>query len=709
MQLNHYLKSALAFLLMILLLIPSAPAYAWKPTTHVFLADEALRDALDDNRVSIYQVNYETGQILNKIGDYEVDSQLIAALKANTNQYRAGVLGPDAYPDILTGQQVIHPSPDGPTGTGISGGSGAWLKYLWEQSQVYNTPAVKAFTTGFITHAAGDMYGHTFVNNFTGAPFEIKPPVGPENAIKHIVVEGYVDKRLNRQALATNFFNVSIAGVEDFIYLSMVNAQPGTVLDGQLLRANSSSTEFSIPRIYSTLRANLQRDIDAYYAKKDEYMRRADACQPLDFTCSRVAILAELGVYIDTNGPIVTYKEAWRDDVDIGLRAWPQVSHEVAKALFFNPSWSADTQKAEDILQHYVTDHLLSMSGAPDFVGLTASVISDIIAAITPDFLLEPIRQLKEDLLNALVKSAFGMTKDELKAYLTSPNQYNQYFDQVMTGGAGERITLQRFNSNYLHISDIGYTNPTEAFDYRRVPAAYNTVTMSKLILLKPNEVNRLLRDLFSDLGSPAPVLNESNIMLGFIRTLDGDNQWFTPSKMVLAQDCRAYRKVFMRQPGERDGCSLGSDGAALTVDQENNPRWTGGAVNIAPANQVSQSFVPSRSCLAAVEVGLKTGNPGRGGDQVTLKILGSNNQLLASTSASIPEGFDGFWRFNLPGGGVNVTPGQTITMKIEDTNKIVFFWKYQGNNSYAAGQAFFYGSTNDMLFKTYASNSCRS
>lgn len=514
-------------------------AFAWKPTTHVYLGQQALDDALDDGEVTIPRVDYEKGEIIGTVGTYKVDSNILAALRSNPSQYRAGILGPDAYPDIVTGQQVIHPSSET---TNIQGGSNAWLEYLWDRSNTANSNAIRAFTVGYITHAAGDMYGHTFVNNFSGGDFAIEPPAGPANAIKHIVVEGYIDKRLDANALNASFFDASIDGIEDFIYQNMIDAKPGTYLNDNLLKAGVDGTKFSIPRIYSNIRAKLQRDIDEYYAKKEDYDRRANACKLTDFRCSRAAILAQKAAYVAANGLTVTYKEAWRADIDRGLKAWPGVSHEVAKALFFNPSGSADTQTAEDILQRYVTNHLLSMSGAPDFVGLGANAINKIISAVTPDFLLEPIRQLKEDFLNTMLQKSIGMTKQELKQYVTSPDKY---FDRVMGSGAGENVNLQQFNANYLKISDSGYTNPSESFDYRKVPAAYNTVIMSKLILLNQSEANRLM----SDLGSTER-LNKPNIMLGFIPTLDGDNQW--KNGMVLGKDLKAYQQVFMKQPGER-------------------------------------------------------------------------------------------------------------------------------------------------------------
>jgi len=303
------------------------------------------------------------------------------------------------------------------------------------------------------------------------------------------------------------------------------------------LREGGEGTEFSVPRIYSTLRASLQRDIDAYYAKKADYDRRYDNCKPLDFSCSRIAIAAQKAAYVAANGLVVTYKEFWRDDIDSGLRAWPKVSHEVAKALFFNPEKTAKVEEAEVILKDYVNNHLISMSGAPDVVGDLAALtdrITDIISQVTPDFLVAPIRELKNNIYDAIVVRATGMTREDLKKYLSSPETY---FDQVMTQGSGEKINRQTFDEKYLRLN-------TDKFKYEKFTAAYNTVTMSKLLLLSKEGVNQLL----ADLGDSSR-LDKPNIMLGFIRTLDGDNE---QQKMILAQNCTTYRQIFMEQAGER-------------------------------------------------------------------------------------------------------------------------------------------------------------
>jgi hypothetical protein len=102
------------------------------------------------------------------------------------------------------------------------------------------------------------------------------------------------------------------------------------------------------------------------------------------------------------------------------------------------------------------------------------------------------------------------------------------------------------------------------------MPAAYNTATMSKLILLGPDEVNRLLRDLGSTRTLTVP-----NAMLGFIETLDGDNQW--GNGMALAQDCRVYTQIFMRQPGET--------GLPDCVDAPAQPAAAGTLLSLQSAN----------------------------------------------------------------------------------------------------------------------------
>ena len=110
------------------------------------------------------------------------------------------------------------------------------------------------------------------------------------------------------------------------------------------------------------------------------------------------------------------------------------------------------------------------------------------------------------------------------------------------------------------------------------------------------------------------------------------------------------------------------------------------------------QSFVPTLPCLVAVDVDLRTGNPGRGGDTVTLLVIGAGGQALTSVSQFVQEGFDGLLHFDLPGSGIGVTPGSILRIRLQDTGKVVFHWRYR-ENTYSQGQAFIFGMPGSCNF----------
>ena len=623
------------------MLTPGA-ALAWKPTTHVYFAERALDDA-QDGKVTIESVDYETGVVTGKVGTYSVDSKILAAIRKYPSHYRAGVLGPDAYPDILSGQQSIHPDEKG---SGVKGGSDTWLQYIWARRDPFSNPVVKrafqtlkiptdsrymtAFVAGFLTHAAGDMYGHTFINNFSGGPFTFNPP---SNATKHVLLEGYVDKRLPKNALGGDFFNASISGIDRLIYTYMVDARPGTYLGNTLLRQGAAGTTYSIPRIFSTIRANLARDIKKYQDTVADYKKKIDKCKLTDFSCSKVALGTKMTAYITANGIQQAYRKAWIKDIDTGLRKWPQVSHEVAKALFFNKGRTADIAKAEAIMSAYARDHILSMAGAPDFVGATAKVIGKVIDAVTPKALQAAIKKLKDKAFDTMLQAAIGMNKAELKKLLTSPQNY---FNSVMGSGGGEKITLANFNAQHLKIADKGYSNPNEAFDYRKFAAGFNTVQISKMILMSRGEVSRMLRDIGSKSTASGP-----NVMLGFMRTLDGNVQW--RNGMPAARDCVAYRKIFMKQAGDNASCAGAAKPKPTPVSTGGTPapKWVTVRNGRMPRGVFIGGREPGRTlpvCRAAFNKGVHPGkvvagkcNIGWGGKERTF----TSYQVLVASSKS--------------------------------------------------------------------------
>jgi hypothetical protein len=189
-------------------------------------------------------------------------------------------------------------------------------------------------------------------------------------------------------------------------------------------------------------------------------------------------------------------------------------------------------------------------------LGFSLDAVNQLIDALPFQDIKDAISDLKKDLLNYILKESFGMSLDDIKAYLTNPELY---FDRLMNSSAfnqeqtGCPVTLQTLNPQ-LGIQDQAFQNPGETFDYTVFPAAYNSVIMIKLSMLDQAGINRLL----TDLGSP-PTYRGTNAMLGFIETLDGSRQWNSNSSpMVFAANNAVYQKIFMKQPGNTygAGCS---------------------------------------------------------------------------------------------------------------------------------------------------------
>jgi hypothetical protein len=595
-------------MLAIISLVITAPVHAWKPRTHLFFAEEALKDALDDGKVTLYEVDYRSGRVLGTLGSFAVDERILFALRQCPKQYRAGVLGPDAYPDIVTGQQVVHPHASHALTGDAAGGSNAWLTHLYNQAFVsrpwdklpphlaklvprYDTPAIQAFVIGYITHAAGDMYAHTFVNNFSGGEFMLTPD--PRNALKHILLEGYIGKRtpiiwdgaaggvidpnwkggsfaqLAQSEAARNGVtvdemarrldtrlvtesDVSIDGVTDFLYSEMTWAKPNSILEKRLLVGEGAGK--SIPAIFSALRNELKKDVDRY----DDLLKGKTKLKPSDT------------LWLQVEGPKIGFKRRWIEDIDKGLKQWPKFSHEIGQALLFNErGGGADVSRAKALASAYIKDYLAYMGPIPDFVVDGVKLMSEIIDALTPSFpfLKELLAELKRDAINYLMRSATGRSLDEWADFVKNPERH---FDPILNAAGGEhpgrtarRITLAQFNRDHLKIADTGFASG-ETFRIEDFPPGFNTVQMSKMILLGETGMKDLLAVL-EKRGLPKPKLPGGgfrNVMLGFLQSLDNDNQWqgiaskgANPSAtLVFAQDGGAtYQRLFMRVVGEEE------------------------------------------------------------------------------------------------------------------------------------------------------------
>jgi hypothetical protein len=548
----------------------ASSGFAWTPKTNLYLAEIAIKDALNDSKVDIY----DTNDVL--IGHYDCNPALITAITAYAGQYRAGASGAAAYPDIVTGRQII--------GTSYPG-TDAWLDYLWSTT-AGSTGGDRAFTAGYMASAAGDLFGSSFINYYAGGA-----SMGGSDAGKQAALQSAVDKQMP----ATQKYDgsgplvesdVSIQGdAGQFIYDKMIDAGPGTVLRNLLAGV---LVKGSIPAEYSSLKYGLENDTACYNSKVRDLTARAakaksdaDACGILDLTCSKVFLYAEAGGYAValaalelTQKPIVMYKEAWIKDIGDGLKAWPAVSHEINMSLHCGTGIQVD--RARNAASQFVTGHLLSMAGAPDVLGTTLAFINSVLDDILPPFMQTAITDMKNELLDYMFKINTGTTADQWGAMAANPDP------QLDASG----VDVADFNTNGLKT-----TTQSDTINYQKVSAMRNSVTMMKLSLMSRDAVNRLLRDL----GDKNDTLTEENIMLGsWFGSLNESRQWASScrsKRMVLARTDSIFYKIFKRQPGDNDEfCTSGAPLTDSNVVVFNTP--------MAGKNDMSQSPPVTRRLL---------------------------------------------------------------------------------------------------------------
>jgi hypothetical protein len=113
-------------------------------------------------------------------------------------------------------------------------------------------------------------------------------------------------------------------------------------------------------------------------------------------------------------------------------------------------------------------------------------------------------------------------------------------------------------------------------------------------------------------------------------------------------------------------------------------PGWT----NVVPASGSGQTFVATRPHITGIEVDLVTANPKAGArDTLTLTLSTFAGDILTQVHRTLDSGREGWVCFPMPEGGIDVTPGDTLTLRLADTGAVLFGWRY-GNDTYPKGHA---------------------
>jgi len=370
-----------AVLASLLVALPQArSAHAWKPPTHLFGVEDALQDVIQNGSVTIHPIDGSAAITV------PVDQTITDALTQFPGAYRAGAVGPDAFPDLLFGQGYIHPdtrthNDEGPNKATNSAQTYEWLRYLWEQAWKpdqngnHNLKNI-AFALGYMGgHANGDVWAHTWINHYADGVFpDFTDLTHADISVRHVLVEGYADKhRPGFEATAAQ----DEAGLDHTSY--EIDAPTGFIADTLILsdfsRQHSDSGFFQFfLNMQDGLKAQ-QASIETDMSTQDCLGHVAGVCIP-DPTDDPINLI-ELGI----NALIDLYIGNWVDDITSGLQAWPEVWQTIAQEMFTGSK--PDTDKIMDAFKEWALTHLLSMMGLPDFVGNTIFFVSEVIDWVT--------------------------------------------------------------------------------------------------------------------------------------------------------------------------------------------------------------------------------------------------------------------------------------------------------------------------------------
>lgn len=192
---------------------------AWETVTHAALVNKAL----DEIGPSVPA----SGPALIKYHDINLTINSANAYRAVINYpeyFRAGNIGPDIFPDVVSGQYYLHPdngiyhkSPSTRTGDSIlfekrnAPSTFRAIDYamlLMDKAKQTGKDQDLAFATGYLGHCSVDGFSHSWVNEKANGAWDLFAGSGIfgiwTEEVKHMAVEGLVDDHVPPSLFSTN-------------------------------------------------------------------------------------------------------------------------------------------------------------------------------------------------------------------------------------------------------------------------------------------------------------------------------------------------------------------------------------------------------------------------------------------------------------------------------------------------------------------------
>lgn len=397
-----------------------------KALSHVYVANAVINDA---------RANGGKVKVGNALYDVRPEYKSVLMNEAHAPFIRAGAVGPDAFPSLLTGQTQAHAFTD------------KWLAYIDHKLHVPSPSAAQeplnAFFAGFLSHVCADMWTHDWVNHYAGGPWpelsKLATPAGTRNVITHLAIEGIMDENVSR--VKSSMKRDIKAPVPELVGLLVNTKRVPVLADNEILG---------------------KQDIACCDFLDDDFARRYWFTQQY------------LGA--SSGNPVSKYLKAWHGDLKSGLEEMV-IAHE--KAISRHLTKDEDMFGAlQDEWAKWAKRNVLSMYGGPDvLVKLPVDILNFL--DIKVPFIDELKKKIKDNIKDYICTKAFGMTCDELKKQVSAQ---------------GLQAILKDPAVHAKVVAECGNIPNVSQLSAASNPIVWNSVTFTKIALMPVEEQRRLAK-----------------------------------------------------------------------------------------------------------------------------------------------------------------------------------------------------------------------
>ncbi len=607
-------KSVIVFLLLAIFTFANpVTIVAFKPKTHVWIAQQVLNDVFDDKHVTIEGNNYK------------IPDEIYKVLRNNPNEYRVGLIGPDIFPDVVVGQMTVHP--------GNPQNSNAWQSDDWLEWMMKSAKGddMKSLAFGYLGHAASDIFAHTYVITYASDIFVLadykkggkdKRQFANEEK-RHFAVESLIaehtppiNDELNMPVeISRQFLSVSTKKIAESLILNE------TVFDQYLDRIADKEANFEEKisglitghlilmklyrdRVKGLMNEQIKDSPIAKISKRIDTLNIDKTADSAKLTKINDQISIEKTKILTLESEIANGNIQSKEDLKQSKKTLQQFEKNQKKQTIKISKLNIEI-KALETGKIQLTEKLTNWvetieTAVAEYVGMSLDVgieltkdkgnPRDVITkwrttkaalflpprigriVIEIQKILEKIRNIpgiKQVLARAdKIKSYLNKKSAEGIAWVILGNQTKEVLNIIF-----DKIEEDKFNEIFVdksgkHLLDIPDASKRikrdmflegDFFNPEKFSAVHNSVVLAKLTLLGPEQLNQLVKNHYGEEKTPQIFSDKEyfNILFGSVQSIDGNHQWNEFAPPYLRDDGRCEPTRSERIYGRKNGFML--------------------------------------------------------------------------------------------------------------------------------------------------------